>query len=84
MSLAPHRGGTPRIRRMPRKSWVDEPVLTVVLVIVAIAGVWGAVAIAFALLAGGVIHARDHQDAPYGGFQAAGPVAPLTVTNRVG
>ena len=72
------------MRQMPRKTWVDVHVLTVVLVIVAIAGVWGAVAIAFALLAGGVIHARDHQDAPYGGFQAAGPVAPLAVTHRAG
>ncbi|WP_375388520.1 hypothetical protein [uncultured Amnibacterium sp.] len=41
---------------------------TVVLVIVAVAGVWGVLAVAFALLAGGIIHARDHQDAPYGGF----------------
>jgi hypothetical protein len=70
------------MERMPRKAWVDDPVLTVVLVIVAVAGVWGAVAMAFALLAGGVIHARDHQDAPYGGFQTAAPVAPLAVTNR--
>lgn len=53
-------------------------VLTVVLVIVAIAGAWGVLAVAFALLAGGVIHARDHQDAPFGGF--VGPRALETRT----
>lgn len=67
---------------------MDGSVLTAVLVIVAVAGVWGALAIAFALLAGGVIHARDHQDAPYGGFarpQAVEPrsVAPLVVVARL-
>jgi hypothetical protein len=58
---------------MPREAWVDRPVLTVVLLILAIAGVWGAVAVAFALLAGGIIHARDHRDAPYGGFRRPRP-----------
>ena len=41
--------------------------LTVVLVIAVVAGAWGVLAVAFALLAGGIIHARDHQDMPYGG-----------------
>ena len=44
--------------------------LTVVLVVLAVAGVWALVAVSFAFLAGGVIHARDHRDAPYGGFSA--------------
>lgn len=42
--------------------------LSVVALVIAIAGVWGVVAVGFALLAGGIIHARDHQDTPYGGF----------------
>ena len=63
---------------MPRREWVDVPVLTVVLVVLAIAGVWALAALAFAFLAGGVIHARDHQDAPYGGFSGPRPVATMT------
>jgi hypothetical protein len=43
-------------------------VFTVVLVILAVLGVWALAAVAVAFLAGGVIHARDHEDAPYGGF----------------
>lgn len=41
---------------------------TVLLVVVGVAAVWALVAVAVAFLAGGVIHARDHQDAPYGGI----------------
>jgi hypothetical protein len=52
-------------------------VLTVVLVLLAIVGVWALTAVAFAFLAGGVIHARDHRDAPYGGFNRPRPVAQL-------
>lgn len=40
---------------------------TVALVVLLIAGVWALAALGFAFLAGGVIHARDHRDAPYGG-----------------
>jgi hypothetical protein len=36
--------------------------LTAVLVILAVVGAWGVVAIAFAFLAGGIIHERDHHD----------------------
>ena len=43
--------------------------LTVVLVVLGIAGAWALAAVAVAFLAGGVIHARDHEDAPYGGFR---------------
>ena len=42
---------------------------TVLLVVLGIAGVWALAAVAVAFLAGGVIHARDHRDAPYGGFR---------------
>ena len=63
---------------MLRREWVDGLVLTVVLVILAVAGVWAIGAFAFALLTGGVIHARDHRDAPYGGFGAPRPVVPLS------
>lgn len=43
---------------------------SIVAIVLAIVGVWGVVAIAFALLAGGIIHARDHEDIPYGGLPA--------------
>ena len=64
---------------MPRREWVDVPVLTVVLVVLAIAGAWAFAAVAFAFVTGGVIHARDHRDAPYGGFGPR-PVARLSGT----
>lgn len=51
---------------------MDWAVLTVVLVIAVVAGAWGVLAVAFALLAGGIIHARDHRDMPYGGPAARG------------
>lgn len=54
--------------------------LTILLIVLAAAGVWIVAAVAFALLAGGVIHARDHRDAPYGGFSAPRRV---TVVRRV-
>ncbi len=53
--------------------------LTVVLVVLAVAGVWALVAVSFAFLAGGVIHARDHRDAPYGGFPGPRPIARLAI-----
>jgi hypothetical protein len=52
---------------------------TVLLVVLAIAGVWALAAVAFAFLAGGVIHARDHRDAPYGGFARPRPVSRMAV-----
>lgn len=54
---------------------------TVLLVVLAIAGVWALAALAVAFLAGGVIHARDHRDAPYGGFAGARPAARLSGPN---
>jgi hypothetical protein len=51
--------------------------LTVVLIILAAAGVWMLAAVSFAFLAGGVIHARDHRDAPYGGFSGPRPLVRL-------
>jgi hypothetical protein len=56
---------------------MDGAVLLAVVVLAAVLGAWALVAVAFALLAGGVIHARDHQDAPYGGFPGPAPVARL-------
>ena len=56
--------------------------LTVVLIVLAIASVWALVAVSFAFLAGGVIHARDHRDAPYGGFSRPRPVVRLTTSSR--
>ena len=47
--------------------------LTVVLIVLAVAGVWGLVAVLFAFLAGGVIRTRDHRDAPYGGSSRSRP-----------
>jgi hypothetical protein len=49
--------------------------LTVVLIVLAVASVWALVAVLIAFLAGGVIHARDHRDAPYGGFSRPHPQA---------
>ena len=57
---------------------MDGPVLVAVLIIAAVLGAWAVVAVAFALLAGGVIHARDHEDAPYGGFPRPAPIARLS------
>jgi hypothetical protein len=51
---------------------------TVLLIVLAVASVWALVAVSFACLTGGVIHARDHRDAPYGGFSR--PVARLATT----
>ena len=56
--------------------------LTVVLIVLAVASVWALVAVSFAFLAGGVIHARDHRDAPYGGFSRPRPVVRLATTPR--
>jgi hypothetical protein len=52
--------------------------LTVLLIVLAVASAWALVAVSFACLTGGVIHARDHRDAPYGGFSR--PVARLATT----
>ena len=49
---------------------------TVALVVLGVAGLWAFAAVAIALLAGGVIHARDHEDAPYGGFRRPRAVGP--------
>jgi hypothetical protein len=59
-------------------------VFTVALVVLGIAAVWALAAVAVAFLAGGVIHARDHEDAPYGGFgmqraTASAATAPVRV-----
>ena len=56
--------------------------LIVVLLVLAVAGVWALAAVAFAFLAGGVIHARDHRDAPYGGFSTPAPLALRTPVRR--
>ncbi|GAA2749612.1 hypothetical protein [Amnibacterium kyonggiense] len=53
--------------------------LTVVLIVLAVASAWALLAVLFAFLAGGVIHARDHRDAPYGGFSGPRPITPLPV-----
>lgn len=53
--------------------------LTVLLVVLAVFGVWAFAAVAVAFLAGGVIHARDHRDAPYGGFARPRAVNPMAV-----
>ena len=58
---------------------------TVALVVLGIAAVWALAAVAVALLAGGVIHARDPEDAPYGGFgrqRATSPAATAPVRVR--
>lgn len=55
-------------------------VFSVVAVVLAIVGVWGVVAIAFALLAGGIIHARDHEDTPYGGLPVPLPAPQTHIT----
>lgn len=52
---------------------------TVLLVVLGIAAVWALAAVAVAFLAGGVIHARDHEDAPYGGFRRPRAVVPTRV-----
>jgi hypothetical protein len=44
--------------------------LVVALMVVAVLLVWGMAAIGTALLAGGIIHERDHRDVPYGGSPA--------------
>lgn len=49
--------------------------LTVALVVLAVIGAWLLASVSIALVAGGVIHARDHRDAPFGGFRS--PAAPL-------
>ena len=54
---------------------------SIVAIVLAIAGVWGVVAIAFALLAGGIIHARDHEDTPYGGLSV--PLVAPTAGTRI-
>lgn len=51
--------------------------LTVVLVLIAVVGVWALAAVAMAFLAGGVIHARDHRDLPFGGAQGPHAVVSL-------
>lgn len=56
--------------------------LTVVLIVLAIASTWTLVAVLFAFLAGGVIHARDHRDAPYGGSSGPRPIAPRSTVSR--
>ncbi|MBW4042247.1 MAG: hypothetical protein HIU86_08990 [Acidobacteria bacterium] len=56
--------------------------LTVILIVLAVAGVWTLAAVSVAFLAGSVIHARDHRDAPYGGFSRPRPVLPLTSSSR--
>ena len=61
---------------------MDGPVLLAVLIIVGVLGAWGVVAVAFALLAGGIIHTRDHLDAPYGGSSRPAPVARLSEARR--
>jgi Kef-type K+ transport system membrane component KefB len=40
--------------------------LTAVLVILAVVAAWGVAAVAFAFLAGSIIHERDHHDAVRG------------------
>ena len=57
--------------------------ITVVLVVLAVAGVWAIAAVAVALLAGGVIHARDHEDAPYGGFARSRVTTPARAARFV-
>lgn len=52
---------------------------TVLLVVLGIAGVWALAAVLVAFLAGGVIHARDHEDAPYGGFRRPPSATPTRV-----
>jgi hypothetical protein len=52
---------------------------TVLLVVLGIAAFWALAAVAVAFLAGGVIHARDHEDAPYGGFRR--PTAPRRIAD---
>ena len=44
--------------------------LIVALVVMTVLVLWGAAAIGAALLAGGIIHERDHHDVPYGGVPA--------------
>ena len=52
---------------------------TVALVVLGIAGLWALAAVAIALLAGGVIHARDHEDTPYGGFRRPRAMTPTSI-----
>lgn len=52
---------------------------TVLLVVLAVAGIWALAAVAVAFLAGGVIHARDHEDRPYGGLGRPRAVTPASV-----
>ena len=47
--------------------------LVVALVVVAVLLVWGAAAVGAALLAGGIIHTRDHRELPAGGTPAEFP-----------
>lgn len=71
--------GSLNIQTTPSRRWVTGPMLSVAALVLAIVGVWGVVAILFALLAGGIIHARDHQEAPYGGPVNRGvPAGPQT------
>jgi Kef-type K+ transport system membrane component KefB len=56
-------------------------VIIVVLVALAIAGAWALSAVLVALLAGGVIHARDHRDTPYGGFVDARAAAQMAASS---
>jgi hypothetical protein len=51
--------------------------LSVIVVVLAVASAWAIAAVAVAFLAGGVIHARDHRDAPYGGLTRQRPAAQL-------
>jgi hypothetical protein len=54
---------------------------TVLLVVLGIVAVWALAAVAVAFLAGGVIHARDHEDAPYGGFRSPRTITPTRVAD---
>ena len=66
-----------RIQRTPRPGCLTWAVLAVVLLVLAVASAWALAAVAFAFLAGGVIHARDHRDAPFGGWSGPRAAAPL-------
>lgn len=57
-----------------RFCWFTFLVFNVALAFIVVALVWSGAAVAFALLAGGIIHARDHRDTPYGGFSGPRPV----------
>lgn len=55
---------TPRSEDLHRRGCLTGCMLTVVLIVLAVAGVWALVSISVAFLAGGMIHARDHVDVP--------------------